>query len=116
MLVRVSRLRVLEGTVGSSKVAKLAANQLRVEFKTEPLPVFAGQAMQASSPVMVVEQLGHCQIRLLAKLLVRRMCFCTARFREPSSQKCSSSMGLPETVRWYLEAVQRYMVGFRTCK
>ena len=47
MLVRVSRLRVLEGTVGSSKVAKLAANQLRVEFKTEPLPVFAGQA---SSP------------------------------------------------------------------
>ena len=76
--MRVSRLRVLEGTTASSKVAMVAENKLRVEFRTEPLPVLAGQAMQASSPVMVVEQLGHCQVKLSAKLLVRRMCFCTA--------------------------------------
>jgi hypothetical protein len=74
----------LEGTSCSSKVAMVAEKHLRVEFRSELPPLLAGHARQASSPVMEVEQLGHCQVKVSVKLLVRRMCFCTARCRELS--------------------------------
>jgi hypothetical protein len=96
VLLRHSRLRVLEGTAGLSMVARDSDNHVSVDVRTGPLPMMEGQARQASSPVMMVEQLGHCQARLSEKFLVNLMCFCTARLRFPSWQTCSSSIALPE--------------------
>ena len=91
------------------------ANQERLDCRTTALPLAEGHWLQVFSPVRMLSQFGHCHAMESQRCLVILRCFCTARLTLPSSQKCSSSMALPDTVMWNLVAVHLYMEGCRTC-